>query len=546
MHRFCLRQPSWLVSLGLLAALAWPVLTPAQGNSVLPGLGDSVSEELSVAAERRLGDRIMQELRRDPDVLDDPLLLDYVQGIWQPLLGAARRRGELSEELDAHEAWEPFLVRDRTVNAFALPGGYVGVHLGLISLTSSRDELAAVLAHELSHVTQRHIARMMASSRRQSLLGLASMIAGVLVASRNPEAASAMITGGQAGVMQGQLNFSRDMEREADRVGFGVLSTAGYAPAGMMQMFDKLQLASRLNDNQQYPYLRSHPLTSERIGEARQRLGLDMVATAPVGTEGLLWLHAAMQGRARALMDGRSQTLQRLAAGAAAVPINGPEALTAAYAGTLAAVRLKDRAAADAGLARCLALAANQPAALRAVQLLQVEVALQHNQPAEALQLWQRHLDDGSRTGLLLGTDAALAMAGADAARGAPLLRTKAEALQTWVALHPTDPAAWAALAQVQDGLGLNLAALRAHAEEHFALGDLAGAADRFRAGQRLARSSGKADSVESSVIDARLKAIEKQRRQEQLDARAAGQGEPQPQLGAVTDRGRSAAAPRR
>ena len=113
-------------------------------------------------------------------------------------------------------------MRDRSVNAFALPGGYVGVHLGLIAMTGTRDELASVLAHELSHVTQRHIARGIANSKRQSLIGLAAMILGVLAASRagSADGANAAIVGGQAAAIQGQLNFSRDMEREADRIGF--------------------------------------------------------------------------------------------------------------------------------------------------------------------------------------------------------------------------------------------------------------------------------------------------------------------------------------
>ena len=123
----------------------------------LPALGDIASEDLSVGAERHLGDQIMAELRRDPDFLDDPLLLDYVQSLWQPLLAASRERGNLGADLDTAYAWEPFLVRDRAVNAFALPGGYIGVYLGMIALTGSRDELASVLAHEMSHVTQRHI-----------------------------------------------------------------------------------------------------------------------------------------------------------------------------------------------------------------------------------------------------------------------------------------------------------------------------------------------------------------------------------------------------
>ena len=131
--------------------------------------------------------------------------------------------------------------RDRSVNAFALPGGYLGLHLGLIAVVSSRDELASVLAHELSHVTQRHISRLTTKQNAQTPWVIGAMILGALAASKSPDAANALIAGGQAVAMQNQLNFSRDMEREADRVGFGVMSDAGFAPQGFASMFDKLQ-----------------------------------------------------------------------------------------------------------------------------------------------------------------------------------------------------------------------------------------------------------------------------------------------------------------
>jgi hypothetical protein len=172
----------------LAALLALPIAPgPAQAQVNLPALGDSVSEDFGIGAERRLGDQIMREIRRDPDYLDDPILDDYLESVWQPLLAASRKRGNIGPDENERFAWEPFLVRDKSVNAFALPGGYVGVHLGMIAVTSNRDELASVLAHEMSHVTQRHIARSMVNGQRQGLIGMAAMILGALAASPTSE-----------------------------------------------------------------------------------------------------------------------------------------------------------------------------------------------------------------------------------------------------------------------------------------------------------------------------------------------------------------------
>jgi predicted Zn-dependent protease len=142
----------------------------------------------------------------------------------------------------------------------------------LIGVVSSRDELASVMAHELSHVTQRHIARMMTRQSQQAPWLLGAMVLGILAASKNPGAANAMIVGGQAVGAQSQLNFSRDMEREADRVGFGVAGQAGFAPQGFVSMFAKLQQSSRLNDSDNFPYLRSHPLSTERMADMQSRI----------------------------------------------------------------------------------------------------------------------------------------------------------------------------------------------------------------------------------------------------------------------------------
>ena len=162
MTRLPTPSPRWRRFVAALCAcvIALPLGTvPAGAQNTLPALGDSDAADFTVGQERKLGDEIMREIRLDPDYVDDPLLFEYLQAVWQPLVSASRNLGNITADIDQRFAWEPFLVRDPSVNAFALPGGYVGVHLGLIAITATRDELAAVLAHEMSHVTQRHIAR---------------------------------------------------------------------------------------------------------------------------------------------------------------------------------------------------------------------------------------------------------------------------------------------------------------------------------------------------------------------------------------------------
>ena len=503
------------------AALCVPAAGPgAWAQNTLPALGDAASEGFGVGAERKLGDQIMREIRRDPDYLDDPLLLEYLHSVFQPLVTAARQRGEIGPDVEQRFAWEAFLVRDRSVNAFALPGGYVGVHLGLIAMTATRDELASVLAHELSHVTQRHIARGFANSRRQSLIGAAAFILGVIAASRssNADAANALMTGGQAAAVQGMLNFSRDMEREADRIGLGIMTSAGFAPGGMAAMFEKMAQSSRLNDSGAFPYLRTHPLTSERIGEARARLGVG-AAAAPVS----VLEHSAAQARARVLMDTHIDALRRWQALDGSGSAAGlPEQLAAAYSSALASTLLRDWERADTALRKATGLlpsgARSDTRAERALALLGVQMALERGDVARAESALGSHAGDGSRAVALLS--ARLALAGG--ASGAAAKRS-ADELQTWVTAHPRDAAAWGLLGQLWGQLGQPLRGLRAEAESRLALGDLMGAVDRLRAGQRLARSGQSADFIEASVIDARLRDVEALRRQLAAEERQGG-----------------------
>ena len=472
----------------------WSV-PPAAAQVSLPTLGDGA--DLTASDERRLGDRIIRELYRDPDYIDDPVLVEYVQTLWQSLLSAARERGELSPELDERFAWEVLLGRDRSVNAFALPGGYLGVHLGLIGVVTSRDELASVLAHELSHVTQRHIARLMAQQGRMAPWMWGAMILGALAASKSPDAAQALVIGGHAAAVQSQLNFSRDMEREADRVGYGLMAPAGFAPQGFVSMFDKLQQANRLNDNGSWPYLRSHPLTTQRMADMQSRQPPHLSAVVPAAS----LEHAMVAARARVLsnpgVDVLRQWLSEPQGTGFAALAPGRQAAVL-YAAMLSASELREPAAARLLLPRLLEVTRGDAAALRQAQLVGAEIELTAGK-AEAA---QRLVPQGvGRPELLLRAQALLQTGGAAAVTGP---------LQTWVALHPRDAGAWHLLASVWQGQGQMLRAVRAEAEAHAARYDYAAAVDRFKAGQALARQSTAAgDFVEASIIDTRLRAVQ-------------------------------------
>jgi beta-barrel assembly-enhancing protease len=485
----------------------------------LPALGDAISEGFDVGTERRLGEHIMHEIWRDPDYLDDPILVDYVQSIWQPLLNAAKQRGDIGTEIEGRFAWHPFLVRERSVNAFALPGGYMGVHLGLLAMTGSRDELASVLGHELTHITQRHIGRSIANAKKQSLLSVAAMVVGVLAASRSPrsDGPSAVIAGGQALAAQGQLNFSRDMEREADRLGFSLMVDAGFAPQGMAAMFEKLERSARLNDSGGFAYLRSHPLNSERIGEARLRAG-PQSTPKEIPASGVPW-HTLARARARVLMDTRAVALRRWQNTSTIQNASLDEQVSVSYSSALASTLLRDWVAAQASFQRLQSLASrgssNDPKIKIGIDMLGAQLALAQGNGPHALAILAPYRQELiSRSVLLLTAQAALL---------APLEQQKsAQELQTWLSEQPLDAPAWLLLSQLWHALGHPLRTLRAEAESKAAVGDFLGALDRLREGQRIATAQGtQADQVEAAVIASRLRALDALWRQ-QVQERAA------------------------
>jgi predicted Zn-dependent protease len=249
-------------SIGMPAAW-FPVAAHGQN---LPSLGDTEREALSPLMERKLGEQIMREIRRDRDFLDDDPVSEYLNNFGATLLAVQpEARGEALYD------YEFFAVRDPMLNAFALPGGFIGVHSALVLAAQNESELASVMAHEVGHVAQRHIARMLGKQKQDALIPLAAVLLAALAARSSPDTSAALMMGGQGIAIQRQLNFSRDAEREADRVGLQIMRDAGYDTSGMIAFFGRMQNATRSYTDSAPAYLRSHPLTTERMADIEAR-----------------------------------------------------------------------------------------------------------------------------------------------------------------------------------------------------------------------------------------------------------------------------------
>ncbi len=250
----------WTTQVGALVLIV--TLTPALAFE-LPDIGDPSGAAISPEQEHRIGQAFLRQTRRLAKILDDPEVEAYIQSLGYRL--AAQSNSE-------RQAFEFFLVEDPSINAFAAPGGLIGMHTGLLLNTETESELASVLAHEIAHVTQRHMARTLEKASQLSLPMAAAMLGAILLSTQNPQAGQAALAAVTAGSAQYQLNFTRENEEEADRIGMQILAGAGFDPRGMPAFFERLQLAHRLTDNPHLPeFLRTHPVTVSRIADSRNR-----------------------------------------------------------------------------------------------------------------------------------------------------------------------------------------------------------------------------------------------------------------------------------
>lgn len=279
---------------GVLPALTALVLAtaaicaPAQ-DTRLPDIGSSAGGVLSPARQSEYGQMLLAQLRHYNYVLEDPLVDNWLRGTGNRLAAASDQ---------PQQPFTFFMMRDRSINAFATLGGYIGMNAGLVLAAETEDEVAAVLAHEVAHVTQSHVLRGVERAQRDQVPMLLAMLGAIAVASQSgsnssDDAAMAVMAGAQGLVLQRQIDYTRSNESEADRLGIRTLARAGYEPQSMASMFERMQSVSRTNqggDRERLPdYLRTHPVTTTRISEARdraERLGRDSVQVTTTTPEG--------------------------------------------------------------------------------------------------------------------------------------------------------------------------------------------------------------------------------------------------------------------
>ncbi len=257
----------------LLTLLSFTLTGFARAQQIaLPEIGQSGGAIVTPGEERRTGEAVVRNIRRAGGILDDPLLNDYLNHLSYRLVSTSDTQ---------HPYFEFFMVNDRVINAFALPGGYIGINYGLFLASDSESELASVLAHEISHVTQRHHARAYEFSEGSNIPVLAAMIAAMILGSQGSQIGQAALTAISAGSIQQQINFTRANEKEADYIGIQLLADSGFDPQGMAIFFQKLDKESRLYGPQAPEFLRTHPVTESRIADATNRAEQMSRASSP-------------------------------------------------------------------------------------------------------------------------------------------------------------------------------------------------------------------------------------------------------------------------
>jgi predicted Zn-dependent protease len=473
-------------------------------------MGDPGGDSLSRMDEKKYGEMIMRQIRPDADYSNDLPIYDYLNQMERRLLQAAKRLqlGGANEQGSGAYSFEVFAVKDSSINAFALPGGFIGFHTGLLVSAETDSEVASVMGHETGHVLQRHLARQMDRQTTNTMIALAGILLGALAASRNPGAASGLMQGGQAVAINNQLSYSRDAEREADRIGFQILAESGYDVNGAPGFFQRLQKATGIMDNGVPSYVRTHPLTTDRIADMQDRARHIANRSLPTAVEFYF-----IKARARMEQSGSSSQMYDLkntfeGLSKQVAPGKQMEGLYGLALVTLKQGKL-DQASSYLQQARNLANSVSAPGSpiLRqslSLDITATEVALARGKGDEALQIAQATLKAFPQS-----------YAAGAAMMNAYLKLDRTNDAITWLKartrLQPNEVVWWSMLSNAYDQA--KNVPLR-----HYALGEkyaLEGAWPSAIEQLKIARSSGGADFYQASSIDARLREMQKQYQEE-------------------------------
>lgn len=449
----------------------------------LPDLGNSAGALMTPKREQELGRAFMRSVRKSQKVIDDPLLTEYVRDLGRRLVERSEHRGT---------AFEFFVIDDPQINAFAGPGGHIGVYTGLILTTETESELAAVLAHEIAHVTQQHLLRTWESTSQMSVPSAALLIAAIaLGAAVGGDAAAAAAIGGQAAMIQQRINFTRANEKEADRVGIELLAGAGFEPRAMPSFFSRMGRANRVYDGSLPEYLMTHPVTTSRTADAlgraerfayrqaREDLGFQLARMALLQRQIDSPEQAARELR-QMLEDGRFRNESAVR-----------------YAIALAKIRSRDY---DAAATYLDDLLAQHPE--------RVEFVVNRARAASL---------QGDRAGALDRLDAALAtdpgsyalnLAFAETALEAGEPSRAAERLERFLAYVPDEPRVYRLLAEAAGAAGQRAAGHEYLAEFHYRNGDLDEAVMQLE----IALEQPGLNFFDSSRLESRLVAVKAER----------------------------------
>lgn len=478
----------------------------SQPTFILPDMGDPGGDSLSRLDEKKYGEMIMRQIRPDPDYSNDLPIYDFLNQMERRLLQSAKKLqlGGANEQGSGAYNFEVFAVKDSTINAFALPGGFIGFHTGLLTSAETDSEVASVMGHETGHVLQRHLARQMDQQTTNTMIALAGILLGALAASRNPGAASGLMQGGQAVAVNNQLSYSRDAEREADRIGFQILAASGYDVNGAPGFFQRLQKATGIMDSGVPSYVRTHPLTTDRIADMQDRARNIPARNVPTAVE-----YYFIKARARMEQSGTSSgmydlnntfdSLSKQAAVGKQIEGFYGLALIAQKQGRI------DRAETYLQQARNLANSISAPGSPIQRQSLSLEItsselALAKGKNEEALRISQATLQAYPQS-----------YAAGAAMMNAYLKLGRSNDAITWLKARtrsqPNEVVWWSMLSNAYDQA-------KNVPMRHYALGEkyaLEGAWPSAIEQLKIARAAGSTDFYQSSSIDARLREMQRQ-----------------------------------